>query len=308
MRVTVVTTCTDRKRSGTAEGPRARALPPGDQDQLAANWRAAITSCRETQAARALYCGRSFREAEAAAESIGGDLLVISAGLGLIGADAQIPRYDLTMSRGADDDVSTRCAGAFDHARWWAQVNGETVNPIAQRVAGDPDRVFVVCLSRTYARLVEQDLLSLDARGRERLRLLGPSLAKHVADDLKPCVLPYDARLDAPASPYAGTLSDFASRAARHFTTEVLARLPQAGPRDHAQAVDDALAGWKVPARPSRTSMTDDGIIDVIVASLPDIGRNSARMLRHLRDGRAIACEQRRFSSLYKLAIERASR
>jgi hypothetical protein len=54
--------------------------------------------------------------------------------------------------------------------------------------------------------------------------------------------------------------------------------------------------------------MTDDGIVDVIVASLPDIGRNSARMLRHLRDGLAIACEQRRFSSLYKLAIERTSR
>ena len=304
----IVTTCTDRKRVTAIGGPRASDLPKATLPELGGIWSGMIAASRETQPARDLYCGRSFREAEGAAKIARGKLLVISAGLGLIDADTQVPHYGLTLTPGSEDDISSRCITPFAAADWWALVNKGNRYPLAQCVRNNPDHVYVVCLSKAYGRLVEQDLLSLDAKGRERLRLVGPSLAKHVADDLQPCVLPYDARLDAPESPYAGTLSDFASRAARHFTTEVLARLPKAGPRAHATAVEDALSSWKVPTRPSRTSMTNDGIVDVIVASLPDIGRNNARMLRHLRDDLAIACEQKRFSSLYKIAIERAPR
>jgi hypothetical protein len=308
MGVTVVTTCTDRKRIGMAEGPRAATLPAGSQEDLGKAWLDAVAACTEKRRARDLYCGRSFREAEEAAAAADGKLLVISAGMGLLDADAEIPHYDLTLTRGSADEIASRCKGTFDPGAWWTQVNRGATHPIARRMRESPNDIFVVCLSKSYARLVEQDLLSLGPAERERLRLVGPALDKHVAVGLAPCVLPYDARLDGKGSRHAGTLSDFASRAARHFVTEVFARLPDAGTHDHAREVEAALSAWTAPARTSRTSMADGDIVDAIVSSLPDVGRNSGRMLRHLRDELAIACEQKRFSSLYKVAIERAPR
>ncbi len=308
MKITIVTTCTDRKRSAAVLGPRARALSRGTQQELGAHWRHAVASSRDVLPAHAIYCGRSFREAETAATTAQGELLVISAGLGLIDASAKIPRYDLTLTRGSDDDISTRCTEEFDPTLWWSQVNGDLAYPIARRLRQDNDRIFVICLSRAYAKMVLQDLLSLGLRERSRLRLIGPSLGKYIAGELKPYVLPYDRRIDAPNSPYAGTLSDFAGRAARHFTTEIFPHFPNNDSLAHAKAVETALSFWQAIPRPPRTSMTDDGIINAITRSLPSIGPNSARMLRHLRDGLAISCEQRRFSSLFKLAIERVSK
>jgi hypothetical protein len=308
MTVTVITTCTDRKRAGTAVGPQARMLSPGSHASLQSQWRAALAKCQGTRSAREVYCGRSFREAEAAASAAKGKLAVISAGMGLIDADAVIPHYDLTLTRGAEDDVSARCTEEFDAGRWWTIVNHGNPHPIAQLMRSKPDGLFVVCLSKAYAGLVEQDLCSLGVAERQRLRLVGPSLQKHLPEPLRPVVLPYDSRLDAPGSLYSGTLSDFASRAARHFVTEVLPQRPDEGLAAHAQAVTLALAPLTPRLRIPRTSMTDDGIVDAIATALPEVGRNSARMLRHLRDTLAIACEQKRFSSLYKVAIERVSR
>jgi hypothetical protein len=308
MRVTIITTCTDRKRSGGLAEARASDLRIGSLEQLAREWQSALSTCVSRQPARALYSGRSFREAEAAALAARGRLLVISAGMGLVDAGDLIPRYDLTLARGAEGDIAARCCARFDPARWWEMVNRGSANSIARDVRDHDGDIFVIGLSSTYARLVERDLLSLSDSERERLRLVGPALDRNIAEGLRSLVLPYDSRLDGPGSSYSGTLSDFASRAARHFVVEVFSRLPRAGLTEHALAVTQALSAWEAPQRPSRMSMTDDRIVGVIVAALPKVGRNSARMLRHLRDECAIACEQKRFSTLYKRAIQGDSR
>jgi hypothetical protein len=64
-----------------------------------------------------LYGGRSFREAEAAARSTEAQLMIVSAGLGLVNAETLAPSYSLTLLGSPTDAVLTRISG--DAADWW---------------------------------------------------------------------------------------------------------------------------------------------------------------------------------------------
>src|SRR5437899_871645 len=97
MRLTVVTTCTDRKRFAVPAALDARRLKKGPQVALAAQWRGWVASAEPVAVAKSVYCGRSFKEAAAAAQASRGGLYVISGGLGFIGAEEEIPSYSLSL-------------------------------------------------------------------------------------------------------------------------------------------------------------------------------------------------------------------
>lgn len=48
-----------------------------------------------------LYYGRGFAESESAAEAIGAPLFIVSAGLGMVAAETQVPSYSLTVTPAA---------------------------------------------------------------------------------------------------------------------------------------------------------------------------------------------------------------
>ena len=271
--------------------------------EVAGEWTLRLKAAAVTQPALMVYGGRSFQDAASAAFFAGTDLAVISAGLGLVRGTQSIPAYGLTLVPGAHDDVIDRCIGAFSEAEWWSLMNNCDARPLSRFVTAEPNGVVVVGLTSTYARLVERDLITLGDVDRRRLRIVGLSIGPELPASLRDFVLPYDSRLDGPDSSAMGTRGDFASRAIRHFVTDILPQTRDGDIDAHKEAVSRAISKWAYPTKVVRQSLPDAEIVSIIRAQLHEVGRSSTRMLRHLRRVKNIACEQTRFKHLFKRAL-----
>ena len=286
--------------------PRLHAsnLPRGSMAELASEWRARITDAVDRQPAYKVYGGRSFQEAREAANVAASELAVISAGLGLVMGSHLVPSYGLTLVRGAEDDISARCAEKFNPGEWWSLINHHNPQPITRLIRADQSGIVVIGLSSVYAHLVEDDLLALTDAERRRLRIVGLSISRELPASLKDFVLPYDSRLDGPQSTSKGTRTDFASRAVRHFVEIILPRVGSGDIERHKSAVSETMEGWALPQIPNRKKLSDAELVSLIRERMNLDGQSSTRMLRHFRDHQLIACEQARFRDLFTRVLE----
>ena len=99
----VLTSCTQRKRSGSNEPLSAIHLRPGTYADVAGQWVACSSSIGPSKKANHLYVGRSVTEARATARHLGVPLMFISTGFGLIDEHAALPNYDLTIAQGCNN-------------------------------------------------------------------------------------------------------------------------------------------------------------------------------------------------------------
>ena len=127
-------------------------------------------------------------------------------------------------------------------------------------------------------------------------------LMQFVPEHLADCVMPYDDRLESVRN-YAGTRSDFAQRALRHFVEALGAA---SLPLDEARAtVSAALASRPQRLQSVGKRMSDDEIRRVLTEQWSQHGGSCTRLLRYLRDEARISCEQKRFSRIWNaLAAE----
>lgn len=304
MRLTVVTTCTDRKKFPVPAKLDASTLPVGSQSTLAEVWQKRVGAASTAGPAINVYSGRSFQEAVFAAKACEGDLRIISGGLGLVRGDEAIPSYSLSLVPKSAEFVGSRLAGGpFEASRWWREVQrSKSPSPLAKVLKRDSDATIVIGISKAYLPLISEDLESLSDDQLDRLRLIGLSIKRSCPPRLQRCVLPYDHRLDGPDSPIPGTRGDFASRAMRHFAESIFPAQRSGSIKAHKSAVTRALGDWRVPKFLSRPSRTDDEIVDLIKKGWDAIEGQSSRGLRFLRDTKKVACEQGRFRTLFQRA------
>lgn len=302
LNVTIITTCSSRKLHGKVDRLDLRAVHPGDMRAVVDEWHRAVSlSSGDPYPACDVYRGRAFSEAKRAAEIVGGELWIVSAGLGLLRANELIPIYDLSVTGGGENDVREKILGTFIDEDWWSNINREfwgEDKPISKMVIRAPARIYVFALSSKYYRLVEDDLLSIPPMDRKRLRFVGLGMEKVVDKALLPYLLPYDSRFDGPDSPIRGTRSDFAQRAARHFVQELVARGVN-GLEEQKKTISRLMEKWHAPMQPGRESMTDEKILAYIRKKAKEAPKcGNSRMLRALRDS-GFRCEQNRFKGLY---------
>ena len=247
-----------------------------------------------------VYGGRSFQEAKAVAEKLGADVFVISAGLGLIDASKDIPSYACTVADGADDGIESRVLGDFSSSEWWSHL--KRVSPFAQdliAVAQRNDRkLILVALSDSYIRMLSEDLLTLTDDQLGMVRLFTRAPLGRIPARLRPCVMPYDDRLDGPESPIKGTRSDFAARALRHFSVHILPGTLEGGAERHRTDVRSAIADWSYPSVVERQRLTDDEILVLLKEHWEQARGSTSVLLRVFRDQLNVACEQGRFAAL----------
>ena len=105
MAAVVITSCTNRKRHRPEARLRASRLGAGEVVDVASEWGRRLHSATGLHEVGALYCGRAFREAEAAAADTSGMMFVVSAGVGLVSANAKVPSYSLTIAERSSDNV-----------------------------------------------------------------------------------------------------------------------------------------------------------------------------------------------------------
>jgi hypothetical protein len=145
--------------------------------------------------------------------------------------------------------------------------------------------------------MIAPELASLDPSLRNRLRIFTGSAKAPLPSILGEFVMPYDGRLNGIAG-RAGTVSDFAQRALRHFAEVVLAGKGDASASDHRQAVLASLDGLEAPVQCRGRAATDSEITNLLRANWGQGGASSGHLLRHLRSSLGIACEQKRFARL----------
>ena len=301
----IVIPCTDRKRFHPDAELRARTLPEGTLQEVATAWAQHAMSAEPVGIPKEVYSGRAFREGLQAAEIVNADLVVISAGLGLVEQGQQIPAYGLTVARGKPDSVEGKVARPdWSPADWWDALRAQFDHgpSLKERIEESEAPIVLMSLSENYGRMVGRELEGLGKPHVARLRIFGSNIARHLPGNVVEAVMPYDRSLDGPDSPIPGTLSDFGARALHHYC-QCLKRGKISG--ENAQQDRESLANlmssWAMPIAHQRKKLSDSEILSFILEQWSTTGGRSQATHRLLREN-GFACEQSRFKGLFHQA------
>jgi hypothetical protein len=295
----IVTNCTRKKsrKPGTRATPVS--LTVATQSRVETEWLRRLTMLEPEVAASALYTGRGFGIALRAANLAAAPIFIASAGLGLVEGDALAPAYGLTLTGKHKDAVSARVEGAFSPNAWFEAMLSGPFSSGWTDAFGEGDGEVLIALTKPYAEMIGRSLAALAPSKRAKLRLFGVSLTVALPEILRPAIAPYDRRLD---TIMPGLDAHFSNRALLHF---VQSGFPaQIGERAaEFEAVEAALGAVQRPHRPRRPTRTDAELVAWIAGRLRS-ERGIAKLLGVLRHDEGVACEQARFTRLYRAALE----
>jgi len=297
--VLVITNCTNRKRTAAGRVEFSALDASGTLQTVAARWVRAIGNAPAEMQAQNLYMGRAFAEARHVAEGLRGKLHIVSAGLGIVSADEEVPAYDLTVAGGPNSLKSLLARHAQHPGDWWGALTEEfgSRRSVRALLCSGSQKLALFALPGSYVALIAQELASLTNSQVNQVRLITSEHGQsYLPDRVRHIVMPYDERLE--SSPFSGTRTDFAQRALRHFV-EILGghRLT---PDEGRIAVADAMASMTKRVIPDREKKTDREIIVLLRDNWHRFGGASNRLLRFLRDDALVACEQSRFRNLWR--------
>jgi len=296
---TIITTCSNRKKIRPRSGATAGSLPEGSQIDVLSAWFERLKTLPAEVRMDQLYAGRGFALAVRAAADSEAKLCVLSAGLGLVEASQRLPSYGLTVTRGYSDSLPEKISGEFNVTAWFSAI---LEGPYSRRwtdIFGQSGRILLA-LTHPYAQMIGASLLESSADALSRIRIFGARLAEVLPEALWPAIAPYDARLDAIIP---GTRVDFSQRALFHFVNTVLPSAAASDRQSDFAMVEAALSDATAPERPRRPRRSDEDILQLIVARL-ETQSGIGRILHALRSEEGVACEQSRFSRLYRTAVE----
>lgn len=305
MKTVVLIPCTDRKRITPVQELCASNLSVGTCEDVAKDWGRRVRSANDRVTPDQLYCGRAYKEARNASNLLEAELCVVSAGHGIIRQDQAIPSYGLTVASGKRDSVQAKITDAdWSSAKWW-QALGEfssasvSLSDYFRDAAAD---LVLIALSENYAKLLAEELAGLDEDCVQRMRVFGAGLASHLPENIEPCLMPYDVRLNGKDSPIRGTMSDFPTRALHHYAKGLgCGQIEGRSLGDDKRSIANELEAWSVPEIPVRRKMSDEDVIGFVLENWEATNGRSGASLRLLRDS-GNACEQSRFKDLFKLA------
>lgn len=230
-----------------------------------------------------------------------GEFKVVSAGLGLVSGGTLVPNYQLTVVDGEGSIRQWLVQHNHSPRDWWSALNsalGKTA-PISTLINdASVDDLFLIALPSTYIELIAEDIALVRTQMLERVRIFtSTSGVVLIPKRISQCVMPYDDRLEG-LKGYSGTRSDFPQRAMRHFVERLQAH--KLGLTSGVNAVRETMAHSLGKQIPKRTKLDDREISRLIAANWVATGGRASRLLRVLRDDNLVACEQSRFSSLWR--------
>jgi hypothetical protein len=277
-RVAVVVSCTNSKTLPVSPGLRVADLKEGSGRLQ--RWNERVEAAQQRRALRSLYAGVQWAaslELEKHATQLGYevDLWVVSAGLGLMSADAAAPAYAASFAPGVDAVASTP-SGLRE---WWECLSrrGSSFHELAAK----HDQVLVV-LAPTYLDVVMPDLAALRGDRLAIVSSLSDSLV-YSSVGLRPALGASSMNLNARA---AAALLDLA-----------------AGEPIGSAAVRARWDEWRshnAQRSPiGRRGVDDDEVSAFIEARLAAAHASRSALLAAFR-GQGTACEQTRFQRLYE--------
>lgn len=303
LRTILVTSCTNRKKA-TSEVVR---LHPSDKaktvELLAKLWVARVNAAQHREPVNTLYQGRAFSEAKRSACAAQAPLFVVSAGHGIVNCDELLPSYDLTVAPSSDNQLHSMLHRMNKTGTdWWQVLTKSFAEPRSLAALFNnhalENCIVLLAIPSTYLSMLHEDLMSLKDEHISRLRIITSEFgAARLTGRLREMVLPYDERLEGNAS-YAGTRSDFAQRALRHFVEELHGHeLPFATAHERVTSAMKALTKRNLPIRKKKS---DESIEELLLQNWHRCRGSQSGLLRWLRDDQRVSCEQGRFRVLWQ--------
>lgn len=294
-KIAFITTCSARKKNGSAPPVSVKELTPGSQADLLKHWKKLIENSTHQKPVWDIYSGRAVLEMKRLSQKHNASLSIISAGLGLVHSSETKPLYDLTVSSANSSSIVSKInTGEFSLKDWWTGVNEGISTPITSFIHNAENTFVVIVLSSRYFDLVRQDLEMMSPEVLRRVRIVGIKPQPNAV--LTPAILPYDDRLNGPDSPIPGTLSDFPQRCAAHFMQNIYNGGTQSEDSERVARSMEPLA-W--PVRTTGKKMGDEQLMGIIADAIKETGFPKTKLLPHLRHTLKVACEQKRFATLY---------
>jgi hypothetical protein len=204
--------------------------------------------------------------------------------------------YHATLTPNQADSVPGAAASWWSLLSEWSGPAPEYSRSIRALVTADPAAVFMFVLSKSYLRACGADIIAACERITDLDRFLIVSAGARSEGDLAAFMVPADARLQAY---FSGTRRALNVRIGAYLLAEGIRG------RDEAFAHLTRLLTAQPPIpRYDRKRQSDREILDLIAQRLAQTPTTSAnRLLREFRDA-GLACEQRRFSQLYRRVTE----
>ncbi len=307
----IILSCTARKRGSDPRHPRLRTVGRTTIPDRVEQWVSLVSAAPRRSAAADLYAGAYWHkgmELVAQAEPAGQVMVsVVSAGLGLVGLDDEVPMYSATLAASHPDSVLAVSGAATQSAvrrEWWDALTHAAIlghrrpRRLINLTKGDSSARVMVCVGRSYLDAVAVDLAALVERLADpRQVMVFASGAPLVGLNESWVKVPGKIRL---------ALGGSSSSTNPRVAMAVLAELGESPPNtDRARSIVGALAAT-VGELPSfdRRRHRDKDVSEWILDYLTDAPNgNKTRALRRFRD-EGNACEQARFGRLFDEARE----
>jgi hypothetical protein len=313
-KINVVVSCTNRKTRTVPKGLRLRSLKPGPIEKRSDQWLEKLESHSESPGvANALYSGDHWYVARGLVEDgkrsgLDVGVWVCSAGYGLIPISSEVKPYSSTFSRNNEDSIhrfSVSGAGDEPSQKWWSLLQEwEGPSPgqprsIAELASEHPGTPMLISASPRYLLAISKDLQEARSAMHSSDQLSVFSAGTASMNGLDENLIPCSARLQ---SAFGGPRFSLNVRAARKTLTDYSAESPRA---PELRKKFKALARRQPELRRyERTPMSDDQVRTYIRKELKrDPVQSRTALLRSLRDNDR-ACEQKRFSNLYRAIHE----
>jgi hypothetical protein len=285
-KLTIIVTCTDRKSATPADDLMVRHLPQAEVPLRTRVWRQALARATDRRPLMELYSGETWAQVRtmalrAAALGYEPNMFVASAGLGLQSASTLAPSYSATFSTGHGDSVG---ASVLEAQAWWNELPHAEISPGGRAIW---------VLSEAYSRVVSPHLLAVTAPS--ELLVFGGS--RDVRENVR---VPADRSL---RRALGGTVTSINVRSAVQWLNL------SAGDDPFASAAWQRWRTWTQENRHrevfDRRPLSDSAVLDFISelrTRQPSISKTIA--LKVLREA-GMACEQRRFSTLFQQVVAR---
>lgn len=301
MSISIITNCSSRKRDiGVAPLVPAH-LEATSLAELPRLWVDGIRRASVRVTPMDLYQGRAFAECRAASRLTSAQLYVISAGLGMVHADDLVPSYSLTISEGSGSLQKWMSNQNVSSADWWQALceSLETPNPVSNLINAQPiASQTLIALPASYLEMVVPDIDMVQPHRLESIRFFTSDAGVRVLPlRLRTAVMPYDDRLEGIAN-HDGTRNDFPHRALKHFVTRLQGH--HLSIDSAKKSVQRAMDSSVKRILPKRGRATDEQIMELVRTNWSDYDGSASRLLRYLRDDAKVACEQSRFSGLWR--------
>ena len=301
MEYSIITNCSSRKRNNGVDPLVPSLIGTVGIKDLLNEWLKQIKRSQVRVAPLDLYQGRSIAECRFAARLTAADFYVISAGLGLVSANDQVPNYSLTISEGNGSLQRWLSAQGATSMDWWNGLSDAmgTPTPISSLVNSQSDNSrILIALPARYMEMISADLALVHQNRLEIVRIFTSNAGiKHVPSRLLETVMPYDERLEGVAN-HDGTRSDFPQRALKHFIAHLHAQ--ELSMEDARKQVLAAMTKSVKRTIPTRVKAPDERIAELIRTHWNSYDGSASKLLRFLRDDANVACEQSRFSGIWR--------